>query len=248
MRSAGPLRPGVAGCGRAWERVDEYGVGFSRAVPRHIPFWAAYPLPYSYDLAQYSVTAPVTLDVLVTVLDPDKTPAAGLSLRVVLGASLTWQAAEEGERVLTEADGTAHVRTVVALDDRRHKMPTNFFSSLVTSRERTQHVQVAVEMEYAGRGWLTAIDLDYFENGSSTQLDPMRVFGRAANGRFTDDIPLRDGTRTARLPKGVVLPVPGFDLTSATLEPESAGSRKTHWTLRLTLTRWPAPVVKHVGV
>ena len=188
------------------------------------------------------MTAPVTLDVQVTVLEPDKTPAVGIPLRVVLGAALTWQAAEEGVRLVTGENGTCHVQMSVAVDDRRHKMPTNFFSNLVASRERTRHLQFAVEYEYAGRPWLTAIDIDHFESGTSAQLDPMRVFGRAANGRFTDDIPLRDGTRHARLPKGVVLPVPGFDLSGLTLDPDPLVPGATHWTLRMILTRWPAPV------
>ena len=187
------------------------------------------------------MTAPVTLDVQVTVLEPDKTPAIGIPLRVVLGAALTWQAANEGVQLVTAENGMCHLQKAVVLDDRRHKMPTNFFSSLVASRERTRHLQIALELEYAGRPWLTAIDIDHFENGTSAQLDPMRVFGRAANGRFTDDIPLRDGTRQARLPKGVVLPVPGFDLSGVTLDPDPSMPGATHWTLRLILTRWPPP-------
>ncbi|MEQ1694026.1 MAG: hypothetical protein ABMA00_22235 [Gemmatimonas sp.] len=188
------------------------------------------------------MTAPITLDVQITVLEPDKTPAVGIPLRVVLGAALTWQAADEGVRLVTNDSGTGHLQVPVLLDERRHKMPTNFFSSLVSSRERTRHLQIAIEMEWAGRAWLTAIDIDHFESGTSTQLDPMRVFGRAANGRFTDDIPLREGTRHARLPKGVVMPVPGFDLSGVTLDPDPSAPGATHWTLRLILTRWPAPV------
>jgi hypothetical protein len=182
------------------------------------------------------------LDVQVTVLEPDKTPAAGVPVRLVLGSELTWQAAEEGERVVTAPDGTCRLESRVALDERRHKLPTNFFSSLMATRARTRHVQVAVELEYADRPWLTAINIDHFENGTSTQLEPMRVFGRAANGRFTDDIPLRDGTRQARLPKGVVMPVPGFDLSGVTLDPDASVPGDARWTLRMILTRWPAPV------
>ena len=198
-------------------------------------------LRFGYDLAQISVTAPVTIDVQVTVLEPDKTPAAGIPLRVVLGASLTWQAADEGVRFVTGDNGIGSVQMAVALDDRRHKMPTNFFSNLVASRERTRHLQFALEFEYAGRPWLTAIEIDHFENGISTQLVPMRVYGRASNGRFTDDIPLREGTRHARLPKGLVLPVPGFDLSGLTLDPDPLVPGASHWTLRMILTRWPVP-------
>lgn len=187
------------------------------------------------------MTAPVTIDVQITVLEPDKTPAIGVPLRVVLGSALTWQAAGEGARAVTDEHGMCNMRMSIALDDRRHKMPTNFFSSLVASRERTRHLQFALEFEYAGRPWLSAIEIDHFENGTSTQLTPMRVFGRASNGLFTDDIPLRDGTRHARLPKGLVLPVPGFDLSGLTLDPDPLVPGATHWTLRMILTRWPAP-------
>lgn len=190
------------------------------------------------------MTAPVTLDVHVTLLEPDKTPAVGVPIRIVLGAALNWQASDEGARLTTDESGSAHLTDTTRLDDRRHKMPTNFFSSLVSTRERTRHLQVAVEHEYAGRAWLTAIDIDHFENGTSAQFDPMRVFGRAANGRFTDDIPLRNGAHTARLPKGVVMPVPGFDLTSATLRPDASVPGATRWTLSLAMTRWPAPVTR----
>lgn len=175
--------------------------------------------------------------------EPDRTPAAGVPVRVVIGAALTWQAADAGERLVSGDDGSCHWRTSVLLDDQRHKLPTNFFTNLMASRERTRHLQVAIELEYAGRPWLTAIDIDRFENGTSAQLEPMRVFGRAANGRFTDDIPLREGTRHARLPKGIVTAVPGFDLTGATLDPDPAVPGGSHWVLRLALTRWPAPVV-----
>lgn len=207
-------------------------------------FVAVQALAYTNAQSQSAVTPPVTLDVHVTVLSPDRTPAAGIPLRVVLGTALTWQAPDAGTALVTGDDGMVHVTGPLVLDDRRHKMPTNFFTSLVASRERTRHVQVAVELEYAGRPWLTAIDLDHFENGTSAQLEPMRVYGRAANGRFTDDIPLRDGARNARLPKGLVLPVPGFDVNAATLEPDASVPGGTRWRLKLTLTRWPEPKVK----
>ncbi len=187
------------------------------------------------------MTIPVQLDVHVAMLAPDKTPAAGVPVRVVVGSALTWQAADAGVCLVSGDDGTCAWQTSVQLDDHRHKLPTNFFTGLMASRERTRHVQVAIELEYAGRPWLTAIDIDRFENGTSVQLEPMRVFGRAANGRFTDDIPLREGNRHARLPKGVVTPVPGFDLSSVTLDPDPGVPSGSHWELRLTLTRWPPP-------
>ncbi len=194
-------------------------------------------------MAQTLVPRQVTLDVLVTLREPDRSPAAGVPMRIVLGASQTWQAPDAGTMRVTADDGTCHVVESFALDDRRRKMPTNFLSSLLASSERTRHVQLAVEMEYASRPWLTAIDIDRFENGSSARLEPMRVYGRAANGRFTDDVPLINGAWNARLPTGKVVSVPGFDVTSASIDPDASVTPVgSQWTVRITLTRWPAPV------
>ena len=97
------------------------------------------------------MTVPVALDVHVTVLEHDRTPAAGVPIRVVIGAALSWQSADAGVRLVTGFDGSCDWRTSVVLDDHRHKLPTNFFTNLMASRERTRHVQVAIELEYAGR-------------------------------------------------------------------------------------------------
>lgn len=187
---------------------------------------------------------PVTLDVHVTVQDPDRSAAIGLPVRIVIGAGTDWQNADAGVKCITDGEGACYARESIVLDDRRRKMPTNFFSSLMASRERTRHVQIAIEMEYADRPWLAAIDVDRFESGTSAQLDPWRVYGRASNGRFTDDIPLIDGAYRARLPRGVVLPVPGFDVQRIALDPDTGTPDGTRWTLRLSLNRWAAPVVR----
>ncbi len=194
-------------------------------------------------MLQTQVPRQVTLDVLLTLREPDRSPASGVPMRIVLGAAANWQAPDAGIHRTTADDGTCHQVASFALDDRRRKLPTNFLSGLLASSERTRHVQIAVEMEYAGRHWLTAIDIDRFENGSSARLEPMRVFGRAANGRFTDDVPLINGAWNARLPTGKVVAVPGFDVTSASIDPDTSVTPVgAQWTVRLTLTRWPAPV------
>lgn len=194
-------------------------------------------------MAQTPVTRQVTLDVLVTLREADRSPAVGVPMRIVLGATQAWQAPEVGTHRVTADDGTCHLVESFALDDRRRKMPTNFLSSLLASTERTRHVQIAVEMEFAGRPWLTAIDIDRFDNGSSTRLEPMRVFGRAANGRFTDDVPQINGAWNARLPTGKVVSVPGFDVTSASIDPDTSVTPVgSQWAARITLTRWATPV------
>jgi hypothetical protein len=180
----------------------------------------------------------VTLNLQLTIREHDRSPAVGVPARIVTGSALTWQAPEMGERVMTDSNGVCALELIVSLDDRRRKLPSNFFASLMSSPVRTQHLQVAVELEHAGRPWLTAIDIDHFENGTSAQLEPIRIFGRAANGRFTDDVPLLNGSWHARLPKGVVTSVPGFDVSGVSLEPDLTYGDNAHWMMRATLTRW----------
>ena len=123
-------------------------------------------------------------------------------------------------------------------------MPGNFFTTLLASRERTRHVQIAIEMEYAGRPWLSVLDVDRFANGTTARLDSMRVYGRATDGRFTDDVPLNDGTWRKRLNTGQVMTLPGFDVNSVSLDPDPDALDDVVWRLQLSLTRWPDPVLR----
>jgi hypothetical protein len=66
----------------------------------------------------------------------------------------------------------------------------------------------------------------------------MRVYGRASDGRFTDDVPLHDGSWHKRLPSGVMASLPGFVITQATLDPESPAVDNAAWRLRVTLQQW----------
>lgn len=194
-------------------------------------------------MLQTAVTRQVMLAVHLTLREADRSPAAGVPVRIVLGASATWQAPDAGVVASTASDGTCHLLAPFTFEQRRRKMPSNWLSHLMASPERTRHLQVAVEMAHAGRSWLTAIDIDRFENGASARLEPMRVFGRAANGRFTDDVPLIDGAWRARVPTGKVVPVPGFDVTGASIDPDpSVTPVGAQWDVFITLTRWPATV------
>lgn len=179
----------------------------------------------------------------ITVLHPDKSPAAGVPLRVILGTAADWQSPSAGEDMVTGDDGTVQLMLPVVLASLRRQVATNFVARLMASRETTRQVQVGVVMEYAGRPWLSAISVDRRANGSSLRLDPMRVYGRASDGRFTDDVPLTDGTWHKRLPSGKMASLPGFAVTSATLDPESAASDNAAWRLRVTLQQWEPHVV-----
>lgn len=182
----------------------------------------------------------------ITVLHPDKSLAAGVPLRVILGTAADWQSPSAGEELVTGDDGTVQLTQPVVLASLRRQVATNFIARLTASRETTRQVQVGVVMEYAGRAWLSAITVDRRLSGASLRLDPMRVYGRASDGRFTDDVPLHDGSWHKRLPSGKMASLPGFVVTSATLDPESAAADNAAWRLRVTLQQWEPHVVPAV--
>lgn len=179
----------------------------------------------------------------ITVLRPDKSLAVGVPLRVVLGTSADWQSPSAGEELVTGDDGTIQLTQPVVLASLRRQVATNFIARLTASRETTRQVQLGVVMEYAGRSWLSAIAVDRRISGASLRLDPMRVYGRASDGRFTDDVPLHDGAWHKRLPSGKMASLPGFVVTQATLDPESAAADNAAWRLRVTLLQWEPHVV-----
>lgn len=194
-------------------------------------------------VTQIPITRPVTLDVQITVLRPDKSLAVGVPLRVILGTAADWQSPTAGEEMATGDDGTVQRTLPVVLASQRREVASNFLARLMASRETTRQVQVGVVMEYAGRSWLSAITVDRRANGASLRLDPMRVYGRASDGRFTDDVPLHDGSWHKRLPSGKMVSLPGFAVTSASLDPESPAADNAAWRLRVTLQQWEPHVV-----
>ena len=194
-------------------------------------------------MTQIPITRPVSLDVQITVLHPDKSLAAGVPLRVILGTATDWQSPSAGEEMVTGDDGTVQRILPVVLASRRREVATNFVARLMASRETVRQVQLGVVMEYAGRSWLSAITVDRRANGASVRLDPMRAYGRASDGRFTDDVPLHDGAWHKRLPGGKVASLPGFAVTSATLDPVSTAADNAAWRLRVTLQQWEPPVL-----
>ncbi len=179
----------------------------------------------------------------ITVLHPDKSLAAGVPLRVILGTAADWQSPTAGEEMVTGDDGTVQRTLPVVLASQRRQVATNFVARLMASRETTRQVQLGIVMEYAGRSWLSAITVDRRANGASLRLDPMRVYGRASDGRFTDDVPLHDGSWHKRLPSGKMASLPGFVVTTAILDPESPAADNAAWRLRVTLQQWEPHVV-----
>lgn len=201
-------------------------------------------------MTQIPITRPVSLDVQITILRPDKSLAVGVPLRLILGTAGDWQSPTAGEELTTGDDGTVQLTRPVVLASQRRVVAMSFLDRLTASRETTRQLQVGLVMEYAGRPWLTAITVDRRVTGGSVRLDPMRVYGRASDGRFTDDVPLHNSSWHKRLPSGQVASLPGLSVTVATLDPESPAADNMAWRLRVTLQLWEphvGPVVATAG-
>lgn len=174
----------------------------------------------------------------ITILRPDKSPAADIPVRVVLGTAGDWQSAQALTELVTDDSGVVSLSAAVVLESKRRQVPGGFFAWLIANRETTRQLQVGMSLEYAGRWWLSVISIDRRSNGASVRLDPMRVFGRASDGRYTDDVPLHDGKWQKRLPSGGIASLPGFTVASATLDPDSPAPDNVTWTLRASLVQW----------
>lgn len=208
--------------------MKEVEVGRTRAPANIVPF----------GVNQIPTTRPVSLDVQITILRPDKSPAADVPIRVVLGTAGDWQSAQAGTELVTDDSGLVTLSAAVVLESKRRQVPSGFFARLMATRETTRQLQVAVSLEYAGRWWLSVISIDRRPNGASVRFDPMRVFGRASDGRYTDDVPLHDGTWHKRLLSGGIASLPGFTVASATLDPDSPAPDNASWTMRVSLVQW----------
>src|SRR5262245_43011848 len=85
---------------------------------------------------------PVTLDVEFKLTDLEYKPIPNVPIRLVFTSDKDWQSATAGQRFNTDARGEAKLAANVVLDKRMKKMPTNFWSSLVSTPQQTDHVIV----------------------------------------------------------------------------------------------------------
>jgi hypothetical protein len=101
----------------------------------------------------------VTLEVVRRITDLEQRPLAGLPARLVFGSDAGWQGGASGRRLVTDSRGEACSTGNVTLDSRDRKVPTNFVTSVLSGKQKTDHLLIGAELEYAGFRWLYTIDL-----------------------------------------------------------------------------------------
>lgn len=191
-----------------------------------------------------AATAPALADVTTTLqvhlklVTADSAPLVGVPVRLVLANGADWQGALAGERLVSDEKGEIHWSTRGTVEHRQRKLPSNFFSQLVSSAQETVHFSVAAQLPFLGREWLFVTSVDYFASGASVQFDGIRLYGMDGAGAFNVAV-----TRDAagwHFP-GVAWPVsdPGYQVASLSVAPSGAG-----WTVALTMRRLPEPVVR----
>jgi hypothetical protein len=168
----------------------------------------------------------VTLDVHVALVDNNNVPIPNAPIRLVFGSAPGWDAPAAGTTFTTDAKGEYHFTTSAPLDTQRLKVPTNFFTQLVSLPEKTRHLRLAAELPYRGQPWLYVADVNRFPDGANLGRSVMKAYGADPKGRFT-----------------VLAGSAGYRLSEFFLEPlETAAADATRWTLKLQFTREPEPV------
>ena len=184
---------------------------------------------------------PVTLEVTYKLTDLEYRPLANVPVRLVFGSDPDWQNAGTGKRVVTDAQGEAHFTTNVTLDTRQRKYPTNFWTSLGSLPQRTDHLTVAAELDFADFHWLYVVDLFRFPQGLMMS-DGMNVYTPDARGRFVHKGEYDGKAWKLRDLKGLMLTHPGYDIGNFTFEPDAADASGKRWTLKLAFRKSPPPV------
>jgi hypothetical protein len=186
--------------------------------------------------------APVTIDVRFTLTDLDSRPLAGQSVRLIVGLEPGWQNPDAGKRFVTDANGEYRFSTQAVLDQRLRKMPTNFVSSLVSRRQRTDHLSVAAELGFMTFRWLYTVDVYRFPDGTSALLDGLSVYTPDSGGQFTTRATHDEsGWRIADL-GGMVLTTPGYQPAHVTLLPDESDLTHQRWRLHVAFQRQPPPM------
>lgn len=178
------------------------------------------------------------LEIQLGLLAPDSTALKETPVRLVLANAPGWQNPESGVRLRTDEKGIARWSTRGLIDRRHRKLPSNFFTQLAAPTQETFHFSVAAQLSYLGKEWLLVTELDCFADGTSAQLDGVRLYGQDSAGAFT--VPVNQDARGWHFP-GLALPAttPGFQVARLGAVPSGSG-----WSVEWVLRRLPEPIVR----
>jgi len=188
-------------------------------------------------MASTAFAQPVTLDVEFKLTELDYRPIPNALVRLIFTSDGDWQNAAAGRRFTTDAKGEAKLTANAVLDKRLKKMPTNFWSSLVSTRQETDHLVVGAELEYMEFRWLYTVEVFRFREGTD-MLGELAIYSRDERGNFTRKAERKGTDWVISDLRGMVLTTAGYDPWNFSLSPEPDGKR---WQLKLAFKKFPPP-------
>lgn len=178
------------------------------------------------------------VEVRFQVVDSAGQAIAGAPIRLVLALGQGWQVPEAGLRAVTGSAGDVNWTVNAAPERKRRKLPTNFSTQTLSPVEDTIHLAVGVELTYLGRSWLVVAAGDRFDNGTTAQLDGLKIYGRDQTGNFSILAVQKAGAWYLPGVSGA-LTTPGFSVHRLAIAPAVRG-----WTMDLTVQRASEPVAR----
>jgi len=147
---------------------------------------------------------------------------------IKIGKNLT-----PGGRFVTDKAGEGHEAFCVILDQRWRRMPGNMLS-VIWPPYRTDHLAIAVEMEYEKVNLLYVEDMMRFLGNGSVLETGTWVYAADAQGRFVRHVyHAPNGGWILEGAPDVKVPGPGYTCGNFLLQPVSNDAAGEHWSLEL---------------
>jgi hypothetical protein len=179
-----------------------------------------------------------SIEVRLQLVDSAGQPIAGAPVRVVLALGEGWQSPNAGLKAITGGAGEVAWTLAATPEVRRRKLPSNFVTHTLAPVENTTHLAIGVELAYLGQAWLVVGAGDRFGNGTTAQLDGVRIYGRDETGSFSRPAVQRGGAWYLPGVPGA-LTTPGFAAQRLAIAPAERG-----WTVDFVLQRANEPVAR----
>ena len=189
-------------------------------------------------LVAVAAQAAQPIEVRFKVIDSAGQAIIGAPIRLVLALGQTWHLPEAGMRATTGSGGEVNWTANALPERRRRKLPTNFFTQVLAPAEDTIHLAVGVELTYLARAWLVVGAGDRFDNGTTAQLDGLKIYGRDQSGNFSLPAVQKEGAWYLPGVPGA-LTTPGFLVHRLAIAPAERG-----WTMEFTVQRASEPVAR----
>lgn len=197
---------------------------------------------FSWGAAEGSCAQPVALRVIFNLTDHEQRPISAAHVRLVFGAERGWQSPQAGQRFTTDATGWHTLEVMAPVEPHPIKRPTNFVDSVLARPEPADRLQVAAELDYAGRRWLYVIELHRFRSDGAMLCGGLSVFTPNARGDFVQQA---KSTGTGWIMAdlgGLVLTQPGYTVVESMLDAADGAGGAKRWTLTLGFRRAAEPV------